>query len=362
MLVKTYFQPFLITAILSTLLFSSCSLKEEVQPAQEVQPTAQKLATGIETVNNRLVFADQKTFEQARTILESIGTHATSDKELASWEQALHFTSLRAVAAVESSKLEQLEANGTPTPEYDLLDSFGFPSSYAAIISPAGEYQIGDKIYWFHKGFKYQANSEEELVRIKQNPEQATAKFQAGLSKNKVGTNANSRVASNNPDADDKYVWNFYITGESGSYRRSMYATRIYTEDQGYGFVNGVNSHFFRSSVLLVIKFEYYSYGKRKWYPVGQDFTWQANVNFTGNAFYPGQPPFPIIYDSSVSQSGSFSNGYFSLNLASTTTLTTPSSTSSGDIGWSYQITGSLNGYPTSDPVHNYYVNNSPLW
>lgn len=345
--------------LLSIPILNSCSSKQEVQPVENEVVNA----ADIKVVNGRLVFADQKAFDKTRTALEEIGKKATSTPDLIDWERAQNFVSLRAVASSESAKLEQLESSGTPTPEYNMMVSFGFPTFYASIINPVGEYQIGNKIYWFHEGFKYQADSPEELVLIKQNPAQAKLKYQAGLYKSHAEGGTTNRVTRGpDPYSDEKHVKYFYITGESGSYRRTMYSASVYNEDQGYGFVLGTYSHFIRTNLNLLIKYEYYSFGKRKWYPAeGQNFLWQANVNFTGNALYPGQPSFPQIYNSSVNQAGSYSNGLTTLNMA-VATVTTSSSTGTGEVGWNFEITGTLNGYPANDQINNYYVNSTPLW
>ena len=336
---------------------TNCAKEQDAQPASQIATITDNQ---VKVVNDRLVFADQKAFEQLSEKLHQMSNYATNSQELATWEKSVRFTSLRAAAAKEEAQLEQLDTQGKPAVAHELMTKFGFPISYAAIISPLGEYQIGSKIYWFHDGFKYQADSEEELSTVKLNQASAKVKFQAGYrvvdNKNATesgkvsGTTANVTVQSLDPYANDKYVSStFGYRGDTGSPRRIIYATHVYVEDRG---VSNSRQTFY-TELDLFIKYEYYSRGSGKWYPANESFTWSAYIDgsyspgvnrtsYTLDFMYPTGP-------SGNSLQGTYSNGIQSISLAYAYLKTAPYVTGPTEVYWYFSLKGGIDSHPTND-------------
>ena len=311
----------------------------------------------IRVANGRVVFAEQKAFEQARTDLEQKSHLREGGQATDAWEKQINFHSLRTAAAQEEKNLEQLQSEHKLSPAHDLMEDFGFPDYYAALINDAGEYQVGTKIYWFHEGFKYEANSEKELASIKKNTSLAKTKYKAGSQilrktllpgNGSTGTTANRTVQSNNPYAYDKYTFLFDYQNDTGSKRRTILATSVYSED--YGTDYGALTHYWYTTIYLFIKYEYYSLGSRKWYPAGESFDWRVSYNFAGT------PTIPDLYNSTpvsqqnLSTQGTFTNGQKTIQMGSQPMSSQdygdPQRHSIYDITWDFEITGGIETGP----------------
>lgn len=262
------------TAFALPLIMSGCSKEQSLQPSAEVTTSG----VGVSVSNGRLVFADIAAFDRIKK--ELMQKNNQGAQELDTWEKALHFTSLRTAAAAQSSHLEQMELTGQPTLAYKLMDSFGFPTFYATFINPNGEYQVGTKIYWFNDGYKHAVSSEAELQQIKQNPALSQDKSEAGsqlassfaikgqTQLGKTGKATTNAFQSNQLDCDDKYVSpTFNLNGDSGSQRRIIFGTHIYStyEETVYGVAKWYSVLYMRSKV------DYYSNGSSKWYSADGD-------------------------------------------------------------------------------------------
>lgn len=256
--------------------------------------------------------------------------------------------------------LEQLDLQGQPAPAYALMEGFGFPDSYATLISPSGEYQIGTKVYWFHDGFKYEAGSREELSSIKLNPSLAKYKTKAGSELIKCKTKYTpANLTQQNGGYDfDKYAFQFYWKQELRSLRRITFATNVYSES--YGTDYGAIQHFWYSYIYIKFKYDYYSTGSNRWYPRNDEqFTWFTSHDFTGIVGMPdlisnGGQKTRSYYDG-----GSFSNGRKSIELASDALSSydngNPNRHSAADVRWTFEITGRIYGYPTYDYPNGYF-------
>lgn len=363
-MLKPFHLKFAAALLGAAFTLNSCSQKQEVSPS----PQASVSKADVQVLNGRLVFADQPTFDRLQEALVQKSRLKTSEQELAAWEQGLHFVSLRTSAAKEVAHLEALETAGQPAPAHELLEAFGFPDTYAAVINPAGEYQVGTKIYWFHKGFKYEASSEAELAAIKQAPTQAKTKYEAGyriINEGHPTTKTAARTGqTNNPESYDKYVYNFNYQNDSGSRRRVIYATRVFSEYRGSGFNSqNVYTQYWYSSVSLLIKYEYYSFGRNRWYPAGDSFNWSAMINkFTGNAYIPYDQNQSIGGNYAEFASylqGNFTNGLKSIELGNVIMAADANqSISSGSVYWSFEIAGGIICSPQYDSAHEYSVGN----
>ncbi len=372
---------FLIIGLASTIV--SCSRKDVIQPTELATPVG---ASQVKVVDGRLVFADQKALDQVRSELRTLALNTPSGKTLDSWEQKLGFKSLRANAAEESVNLEAKQAENQATPAYDLVSKFGFPNFIASIINPSGEYQVGDKIYWFHNNVKYQASSESELASIKQNPSLATTKFSAGLSKVnpskdylKGTANPQSSTTPKNPSVSTNLVTvnsdggnaqpytsqTFFLNGDTGSQRRTIYALRVYTEAEDGGYY---------TVLYLQLIYQYYANGHNAWYgAAGNSWSYDVNVQYTGNvvaksAIDTGYGPAGYTTTTPTSGSlianGSFSTGGLELQIGATHAPigdSNPSNTGVQD--WNVSISGYINGNATNtNPVQGYYINSSSIW
>ncbi|SET96918.1 hypothetical protein [Hymenobacter actinosclerus] len=358
--------------IASSFAISSCSEKQDMQPSTQVMESK----SDHQVVNGRLVFADQKAFERTISNLEGILAGKSSAEKLDAWESNLNFVSLRKSSLKESSHLEELDLQGREAPSYELMSKFGFPTDYATIINPKGEYQIGSKIYWFDNGFKYEVSSDEELVLIKADPSLANIKYQAGskfVELNNKNTKAQTQnydltYANNNPYCDDKYVTpTFFYKGDSGSKRRIIYGISVYTEDLGYN-PGPIIQRSFNTALILRIKYEYLSGRKNKWYPQqNEPFTWAVNFTASGGPSVPypapgGSSGMPLGYQN---QSETYSNGLKDIVLGRSYVVglaTGIVDTFPNDVTWTFTINGSITGYPTQDIANKYTVNGNDIW
>ena len=319
-------------------------------------------------VNGRMAFANQSAFEQIRTELEQKSHLAKGEEVITAWEEQAKFFSLRTAAAQEEKHLEERERKHEPNPAHDLMENFGFPDYYAALLNSTGEYQVGDDIYWFHDGYKYKADSEAALTAIKKNPSSAKIKFRAGshvLGKTAVsekeagGVSANRTVQSNYPFAYDKYTFLFDYQHDVNSKRRSIYATSVYSED--YGTDYAALTHYWYTTIYLLIKYEYYSFGSQKWYPAGEPFNWVASYNFKGIPSIPDQARATRENRQAIYTQGNFSNGQKTIQLGGQAMSSEddgdPQRHSIYDITWDFEITGGLDSSPQyDDPNGRQYI------
>lgn len=361
-------------AVLLSAIFTlnSCSEKQDVNPSS---PASTAIAQ-VKAVNGRLIFVDQKAFDQVQEELFQKTRHENGSQELDAWEKSLQFTSLRAAARREDAHLEELEIAEKSTPAHDLIDKFGFPDSYAVLINRDGEYQIGAKIYWYSQGFKYEVGSETELSAIKREPTLCKIRFKVESyivkssrlkgSFTPSGTTASLTSQSNNPYAYDKYTSNFNYQNDSGSPRRIIYATRVYTEYKGSSFISGKNTQIWYTSVSLLIKYEYYSFGRGKWYPLSNEpLNWKVSINFTGTDYIPYNQFNSYSSQLNTYLQGNFTNGLRSIELANQTLYADANySLSSGSISWGLQIIGYVDCDPQYDFAHRYLVGDGStvLW
>lgn len=367
MITKIAKAVFLTAGISSTLM--SCSKQEDVQPVATSTAVTPDAGAQAKVVNGRVVFANLTALNATHDALAKLGNSQAGVQALADWEKSLQFKSLRAVAKSEDSQLEELETKGIPTPAHNLMYKFGFPLSYASFLNPAGEYQVGNKIYWFHDGVKYQADSEQELASIKNDPSSAKVKLSAGSTKvdrkGALGGDANRTIADDDPYADNKYNKEFTITGESGSKRRTIYDINVFTDDRGTDYSGFF--HFYYTSLNLQIKYEYYSNGSRKWYPMNNEtFNWKTAVTFDATPSIPyktGSGP-AATQRGSANYQNSYNNGIAVITLASEnlTTSTVDPYLNKGQIKWDFEIIGNIEGYPNRDSRNIVTVSNYPLW
>lgn len=354
------------------LALSSCSKDQASQ--QPTTPVATSQAD-VTAANGRLVFASLESFTKVQAALGKM-----SYDELQKWEKSLNFNSLRSAAYDQSMHLEQLELAGTPTPAYDLMQSFGIPTFYAASISPSGEYQIGATIYWFHEGFKYEAKSESELQQIKQNPALATEKSRAGIQSVSLATKKGATtspivttkaVQSNQLECDDKFVSStFGLDGDQNSQRRVIFGSHIFSEYMNT--TSGVGT--WHSIFYLRSKVDYYSNGSRKWYSAdGTNRTTHFDVHFTGTASR-------LNYESYGTSVTVDKSNPFALNIdhnldssLADVTVQAPRvydgannlySSDPAYIYWNFQMSGSINAVVGQSQPYTYAVGGSgvPLW
>ncbi|GAA4039226.1 hypothetical protein GCM10022409_26070 [Hymenobacter glaciei] len=369
-----------------TCTLSGCSKESNALP----EPAAKVSNAGIQLVNGRLVFADIKSFQKAEEALWRKNGH-----ELELWEKALYFQSLRAAPVT-------LDETSTP----GLMMEFGFPMQYAALINPKGEYQIGDKIYWFHQGFKYEASSEEELQRIKNDPSIAKNKYQAGkvpmsgkvkhFTVTNPGSIQNRTVRNNNGGSagDGKYPYQFPLYYDNNSQRRLSFETFLYAEDvtstypppQFSGYAQTI-----RTGVVLNEYYEYYSRGSGRWYRAGEERTTSFNLyisghvsgpNFSPEGMFPGTvgplgarsddygPSYSPDSGSGVGfiqatniphTGGDYQQGIAVAKMYNYRGYVEPRQ---ANLVWDYEVYGQYSAYVTSDKDHTHTegTNYLPLW
>lgn len=249
----------------------SCAKDESI-----AQP---KVTTGVKIVNGRLAFADQKAFDNVNAQLWQ-----KSSAEMNQWEKSVGFNSLRTRYAQQPNAQQPNAQQPIKSPAAVLMEKFGFPPSYATLINEAGEYQIGDTIFWFHENFKHGVASEEELALVKQNPAISKVKYSAGIVPEKTITGnaiTNTGTLSGN-SGDTRYYHGFYYKPANqwttGTYR-IIYQTESYAEQRAFG-------HFF-TTLTLKMKLEFEAAGGG-WYKPGTadirgfgwDLTMYSNVRY----------------------------------------------------------------------------------
>lgn len=328
----------------STAFFTSCSKELDTT----VYPNNQQeilINNGVKVQNGRVVFVDDATFIKIRQEFTN-KTYPELDK----WEESLGFSSLR-----------KLDNEDKEFDEEGLMNEFHFPASYATIINRKGEYQVGNKIYWFHNGFKHEASSEEELNNIKENPSLSTKKFKAGatlVSKTvqQGSTASRSDRAASNTIGDRKFVRSFNWDGRE---RRLTIETFIYNEaysgqlpsqNAGCGACVGpyaLGGTYYTALVLSIYR-EYYN---RRWYRGGEPLIISYNINYVGFPSNTQSPysPYEYIYtDWNLPRSTkNFTEGYiyytgsgnYTRDLDATYVLNTSFNPSHD---WNYDVNGNI--------------------
>lgn len=356
------------------LSFSGCSEEQDVVAPVDSITVKQ---SDVKMVEGRLVFSDQEAFERTVNTLRKMSASENGSQSLSSWEKTMRFVSLQASSDYEMGRLEELDIQNKPAPSYTLMQSFGFPIYYATIINPSGEYQIGDKIYWFHDGFEYEAESEKNLLEIKGNTSLAKIKYKAGsqivksgeIKSNKdydVTIESNLSTLSNYPYANDKYSTTYTYLGDAGSIRRTIYAVRVYTNEK-----SGPSefARYFSSGIDLLIKYEYQSLRTGKWYPRKdyEWFVWNTNFTFSGQAAAERPLGSTQYFNKTVISNGQTNKGIQTIPLAYESdvvgTAFGPYYTQDRNIFWNFEINGSISGYPERDGLKNTYtVGPGILW
>lgn len=192
----------------------------------DVQPLVGVAAPNYKVENDRIVFHDDASFRQLRDELLK-----KNPADLLAWSKATGIKSLGA------SYL-----NGTEDSSNEMVNSFGFPLGLAMIINTKGEYQIGNKICWYHEGFRHEAADEQGLANIKSNPENSTSKFIAGVRKiEKVIPDKSARVygRKERDSRDNKYTQILSLIGVPQR-RRHIFSTSIYTERYVSSYPNSI--------------------------------------------------------------------------------------------------------------------------
>lgn len=299
-------------------VLSSCTKKDTVDtlsvatPAQDVKVLS----------NGRLAFADNKAFDQAFTNASSM-----SALQLDKWENRLNFHSLRAATTAESAKL---------------LQGFGFPGQYAALISEAGEYQIGNRISWFHDGFRYVAQSEQELQAIKADPTIAKEKFSAGVQKTSSDTPSGQEAAREVRDSDyqvgdGRYNGRLETVGP-GSQRKLSFESILYVEDASDRHYHDPGGRVWYSSISINEYYEYYSSSANTYYRC-DDYPRTTSYNLTASADINGSG-----FGAQHVENSLYLNGYqhSGINDYRTTVLEAyvQSSLRPGKMVWTYFIQG----------------------
>ncbi len=387
---KTHIAKILVATICLASAMTSCNKNEpKLEPAQ-ISSTE-----GVKVANGRLVFTTNEVFLQTTNTL-----WGKDDQELDRWENKYGFTSLR------STERSKAYAESDSTNEKSLMQEFMFPNSYATIISNSGEYQIGNTIYWFYKGRKYEAQSNEELSLIKNDPSIAKRSYFAGArlvsTKHAIENQKNSDHSylttnttirsGTTTNGDGKYHQSeFPLNGDNRSLRRANFETFIYNEDRTRydgGAYSGYQAWY--SAIVLNEYFEYYSFGTGRWYRAGESratsFDLMVSGGVSGPSYYGSSPNTPtpfgclgcFCYASAPGQSypGSDYTSYppqrttlnntshtgdFRADFLQVTVYRQDHSSNQPDFTWRFDVNGTLSSYPVSDPNHAYTLSGT-LW
>ncbi len=257
---------------LTFLFLSSCSKKEDVQPVSSQAQTDAGTDARIE--NGRIVFKDLETFNMVRTELAEL-----TPSEAETWKSNFNFVSLE----------KALITSEGDNPTLEDLQKFNFPAAHLWYLNEKGEFQIGETIFWYHDGYKYEANGEDALKLIKENPALCKNKSKAGGEVILIDAPSNARTSTAvlgtyGLDARHQYQFN------AGGQRKYVHELVTYRETY---IVDAIY-------LYLRIKMEYK--GSKGWKPAGEkrdifyNFSWAAQVSNVGNF------------------SGNFNNNHYNVN------------------------------------------------
>jgi hypothetical protein len=358
---------FLLLSVLSlgTLTLSECSKVNEATPT----PSTIIATTGIQVVNSRLVFANQQAFDKA---LNELSTLTSNGVDL--WRKNIAFYSLQEAYRKELPSIEEL-IQSKKAPAYQLIEEFGFPYFYTVILNPEGEYQVGDKIYWCHSKSIYEANSEKELADIKQNPAICKVKYATTSSEVRAQSpkdksrptsypSATTRVTSQpgGSYSNDKWIYDYNKNGDTGSKRRWIFSTRIFSTEQPR--TNNNTTQNWRSYMSIIIKHLYYSFGSRTWYPITGSFFSYARIdkfdgtayvnNFSGtSASYSiaNQPEYTNTTNAYTDQTTVFNSAFVYISNDASSR-----SASESDVYFTYEIDGSLMARETDESNYSQFL------
>ncbi len=285
----------------------------------------------VKVINGRLVFKDTKSFQRAIKSLE-----VKSESELTAWERSLNFNSLR---------------NGSSESGENLKQEFGFPNLYAAVINPQGEYQIGDKLYWYHAGQKHQFSSIADLHAARQGKIVPHVTLLAGYKKltSKASSAGARTIASNSYGRDGKYQYQFCLWGNCNSIRKIVYETVIYTDQVAYAPI-------YHSILYLAAKLEFHD-SKRRFKVAGESrivdlkIYGVAKCGLSSSVAY--NRPFSLTFKTQSKYDQEFIIGatdvYAPYNFRS-------------EVTWEYTVNGKISSWVESDPSNTYTIQGNDLW
>ena len=170
---------------------------------------------------------------------------------------------------------------------------------------------------------------------------------------------ANRTVENSNTYVYDKYTFLFNYQNGQGSPRRIIYATYVYAED--YGADYGDVTHYWNTSISLFIKYEYYSFSYKKWYPLkNEPFNWRINYHFLGAPSISDQTQSFSPSRQDIYTQGNFTNGLTSIILGRQTITSYDHGNfyrhSPNDISWDFEITGGIYGCPQFDDPNGQFI------
>ncbi len=336
---------YIATLFILTFSLFSCQ-KEEIKVSDNQNTNQPKFENG------RLVFKNSDSFFAFTKELNK-----KNDAELMQLEKNLGHHSLFTKLQVQDSE---------ETDESTFAD-FNFPRSLQFVINQAGEYQVGDEIFWYNNGIKHvitQAN-ESKLAEIKKNPKLSEKYFQVKSTVQQVTPSASGRlnIGANNLDArHQREFWQYSCLEAAGRQGWRKYVHEIVTYTEYYGGTG------YFSSIDLRIKLEWK--GRRYWEPASE--TREIGFILNGSVtHYNGLSTntFPISLTSSVDSN----NQYYYIDFTSI-----PLFRRSGDvyvnllynrgglytgISWAVELNGIIYHHVVNDIPSNGWVNNGyPLW
>jgi hypothetical protein len=361
-----------ILAVAVTVALGSCSKQQD--PISSAA-TSSKSADFTLQANGRLLFPSNNAFNQTYEKVSKM-----SESQLESWLKEVGFHSLQ----------EQRQPTHKNAFAAQLDKDFGFPSAYSALISGAGEYQIGDRISWFHEGFRYIAHSEDELAAIKANPTVATEKFVAGpiLVNPSVtstsGTSQKVRISINpgalanstgrnsqSTNGDGKYGnYRFNLNrndgrgDDAGSQRQLGFEAVLYYEDATDRVQPAISGQrTFYTAIYINEYYEYYSRGGGRWYrcddyPRLTSYSLSSSGTASGTGYYPlnngswGTNGSNLSVNSNISRNNEQHSGDDYKTTVLGGYLSSYEGPGRGLFNWNFDITGSYSTRVSIDPFH----------
>jgi hypothetical protein len=305
------------------------------KPENEV---ALATANEVKIVDGRLVFKDTESFRQT---VESLKTK--SENELTTWERSLNFNSLR---------------NGSSEGEENLKQEFGFPSLYSAVINPEGEYQIGDKLYWYHAGQKHQFNSITDLHAARQGKVVPHITLVAGYKKlaSKASSAGARTIESNLNGRVGEYqrefcLWEDYNPkGECKGVRKIVYETIVYTDQVPY-------TPTYYSVLYLAAKLEFRD-SKRRFKVAGEPRIVDLKIYGVAKC---GLNLMSVVSQRLINLNFKTETNYDQYFVIADAYVFAPYNVPS-EVIWDYTINGKISSWIVSDPGNTYAIQGNNLW
>jgi len=230
---------------------------------KDVNSTNSENIPELQVQNNRMVFRDLATLDHKIAEFDKNGMQA-------SMEFKKQFPGFKNLGELLENAAENHE-----------LRKFGFPHYMLSILNESGEFQVGDTIVAYLKGYKYYipGNDEAILNRIRTDgsfAESYSLRAKAGVMPVTLRSTSQEAVSSVNlglsSGVDARHQLQFWAQAPAAGWRKYVHEIQSYYDN----WVNGAgcNGYVWRSRLYLRMKLEWKG---SDWQPAGET----RNINYS---------------------------------------------------------------------------------